>query len=103
MPTIQRTRASESKTNTITGTALAITHVSWSWTANEVESSEKATVSVNRGDVNIMYDGTAPTATTGFRLPHGSIATFEGRDIQNLQFIKISNDDALLTITLERF
>lgn len=99
----QVTNAFEIKGNTISSTALAISHASWAWGATDLSTAVKAYVSCNTNGVVISWDGTNPTATLGLPLAAGaSIEIYGNANIQNLKFIRSGGSDAVVTVQLEK-
>jgi len=97
---INKTIASAFDQHTISNTALAL--VDLDFTAAQVLQTSRVIVSVRSGQVNIRYDGTAPTVAIGHTFFTGDIFEIvSNADIQNLQLIRNGATDAVVDVTLE--
>jgi hypothetical protein len=104
MPSLQAPTAYAAKTNTISSTALAISHASWSWTAGHLTDADVAVISCNTNGVLITWDGTTPTTTLGHYLAAAAnpLVIKGNANIQNLKFIRLSSD-SVVTVHLEKY
>ena len=99
----QVTNAFEMKGNTISNTALAISHASWGWGSTDLSSAAKAIIVANAEGIVISWEGTDPTTTLGLPIPEGSSIEISGNtNIQNLKFIRGGASDATVTVILEK-
>lgn len=91
------------KGNTISNSALAISHASWSWEENDLADAARATVACNSNGVVVSWGGTDPTTTLGIPLAAGAhIEVVGNRNVQNLKFIRSGGSDAAVSIQLEK-
>lgn len=100
---IQTTDAYRTKTATISSTAKPITHADFGWETGDIETAQIAYITVTLAEINFTWDGTTPTSTVGMLAPANvSYAVIGNVNIRSLQFIRATNVDALLSITLEK-
>jgi len=93
----------ETKGNTVSNTALALSHASWSWTAAKLAAATSARISANANGIVVTYDGTTPTATLGHPIAAGETLVLEGgAAVNNLKMIRSGGSDATVTVTLEK-
>ena len=96
--------AFQTKTITVSGTALAISNVGFAWTAGNLELADSAVITAHTSPICITWDGTTPTATVGMLIPAGATVTVLGNaNVLAIKLIRQSSADAVASITLERF
>lgn len=103
-PSQQAPRAYETKTHTIGNTAVAIDAVGWSWGTDDLANADAAVVAAHTNAVNLTYDGTTPTTTTGVPIAaSGSVRVTGNASVRAIQLIRSSSNNATASITLERW
>lgn len=100
-PPIKQGYGLATKSNTISNTALAISHASWSWGAADLPMAERAYITCHTEGIVISWDGTNPSAVFGLPLAAGRTIEIIGNiNIQNLKFIRSGLSDAAVSVTL---
>lgn len=91
------------KQTTISSTAVLLTALPVTpFTAAQVLDAARAVITVRTNQINIRYDGTAPTVAIGHLYIAGDVFEIVGNEnIQLLQLIRNGATDADVTITLE--
>lgn len=104
MPSLQAPKAYSTKGMTISNTAVAISHASFSWGATDLADADQAVITAHSQPMTITWDGTTPTATVGMYIAAGSTVTIKGNaNVQAVKLIRQSGTDATASITLEKF
>lgn len=104
MPSLQAASAYALKGNTISSSALAISHASWSWGANDLAQADKATIACNTNGVVVSWNGTDPTATLGVPVAAGAkIEVLGNKNVQALKLIRSGGSDAAVSVQLEKY
>jgi hypothetical protein len=104
MPSLSAPGAYALKGNTISTTALAISHASWSWGSTDLAEADRAVVACNTEGVALTYDGTTPTASLGIPLAAGANLEVKGNaNIRALKLIRSGGSDAAVTVQLEKY
>lgn len=104
MPSVQAAFGYQTKTATISNSAVAISAAGWSWTAGNLAAADQAVITAWSQGISMTWDGTTPTATCGMALAAGASATVVGnRNVQALQFIRSGGSDATVSVTLEKY
>jgi len=96
--------AYETRTATISGSAVAISAAGWSWTDGYLAQADHAAVTAHGASVCMTWDGTTPTSTTGIAIAAGATVQVLGNaNIQAIQLIRSGTGDATVSITLEKY
>lgn len=104
MPSLTAPLAYALKGNTISNTAMAISHASWSWGASDLAQADRAIIACNTQGVVATWNGTDPTASLGIPVAAGATLVVEGNaNIQALKFIRSGGSDATVTVQLEKY
>lgn len=104
MPSLQTSKAYSLKGNTISSTALAISHASWNWGASDLAEADKAIIACNTNGVVVTWNGTDPTASLGIPLAAGANLVITGNaNIQALKLIRSGGSDAAVSVQLEKY
>lgn len=97
------TRAFQTKTRTISSTAVLISDAGWGWGDSDLSLAQRAYVSARGAGVMILWSGVTPTANLGHPVLENATVEIVGNDnIQALQLIREATTDANVTITLEK-
>ncbi len=88
---------------TISDTAVLLTALpSTPFTAAQVDAAARALITVRTNAINLRYDGTSPTVAIGHLYSSEVVFAILGNEnIKQLQLIRNSTDDSVVTITLE--
>ncbi len=98
------TTAYQTKTNTVSNSAVAISAAGWSWTAGNLALADAAQITAHSNPVCVTWDGTTPTATTGALIASGATVTVHGNaNVQAIKLIRQGGADATVSITLEKY
>ena len=97
----QALTAYASGTMTISGTAILISNATLAFSAAELAAADEAVVTAHAQPLNLLTDGTAPTATYGISVGAEANYTIVGNtNIQAAQFIKQGATDATISVVL---
>jgi hypothetical protein len=87
---------------TVSSTAMTMTAIGFS--AANIDTADRALISVDTQPVRFRYDGGVPTAAEGHYLESGDTHMIEGnQNIRNLQLIRATGTDGFVAITLETY
>lgn len=104
MAGLQVPRAYQTKTITVSNSAITMAAAGWSWTTGYVALADQAVVTAHTQPVCMTWDGTTPTATCGMYLATGATVTIKGaQNVGNIQLIRQGGSDATVSITLEKY
>jgi len=96
--------AFQTKTITVSSTALAISNAGFAWTAGNLALADAAVITAHTNPICITWDGTTPTATVGMLIPAGATVNVLGNaNVLAIKLIRQSSADAVASVTLERF
>lgn len=96
--------AYQTKTATISNSAVAISAAGWSWTAGNLALADAAVITAHSNPVCVTWDGTTPTATTGAFVAAGASVTIHGNtNVQAIKMIRQAGGDATVSVTLEKY
>lgn len=95
-------RALETKSATISSTAVAISAAAWSWLDGTLHQGRRAIVSAIAQPLMMTWDGSTPTATHGHPIAANGTFVVEGSfNVSRIQLIRQGDTDATAVITIE--
>lgn len=103
VPHDQEYEVIQTKTATVSTTAVPITDAGFGFTANELATATRAVISSHSASAHMRWDGGAPTATVGHHLGEATRpqVVWGKATIGNLQFIREGSQNVQVTVTLE--
>ena len=101
MGDINTTEAFTSGQQTVSSTALLLTAFT-AFDQDDVDATARIIVSVRSNQVNVLWDGTAPTVAIGITYQSGDVFEVAGNiNIRKLQFIRNGASDSVIDVILE--